>query len=540
MKIQLYRNTADPRVVDKTSYLSLVMEMDGYLREECSVSNPIMTLETHSNIQRIQAEGEDVEASGDLVEYQYQEADALPEFNYAYIPDFKRYYFVNEIVSVRTGLWRVSLRSDPLMSFRDEFVNWDVRAFVTRNAYEYNNKLEDPLISWSDEVLTSVREVNLDLSLYHNFKFDSGTAYVADEKRYTVSGFVSAGKRQDIIGFTDYGSEPWAGAEGPFLGLPGFDSVEQGLTANTIPYVMSKKEINMLQYKITLNDTMIGAVVGAVAWPFKIPDRLIGSKIYLALGDSWVYGNTLDSHKCECLTISGTLDYLILCDFVCPSVDSIYELPTHSKWDIFIPYYGWTDLDISVYGGDRLMVYYSLSLVDGTGEVFLYDVTKKCVAFSATVQVGTRFAFNSNNSLEIGKQRDAIATQAVLGVAGGLLSIAGGNIPMGVLAIAGTAANTAIKSSQLFDRSSVGFYNPQAGNMSPQKCYLRHRSHPMAFSGYSSLDEFTLLKGRPLMATRSLKSLHGFTMVDEIKFETSATKPESDEIRALLKSGVIL
>lgn len=44
-------------------------------------------------------------------------------YNYAYISDFHRYYFITEYVSVRTGLWQLNLKSDVLMSFRDSILS---------------------------------------------------------------------------------------------------------------------------------------------------------------------------------------------------------------------------------------------------------------------------------------------------------------------------------------------------------------------------------------------------------------------------------
>lgn len=54
------------------------------------------------------------------------EAENLSSANYAYIPEFKRYYYVREIVSYRTGLWLVYMDSDPLMSFAGEIRNMSV------------------------------------------------------------------------------------------------------------------------------------------------------------------------------------------------------------------------------------------------------------------------------------------------------------------------------------------------------------------------------------------------------------------------------
>jgi hypothetical protein len=41
-------------------------------------------------------------------------------YNYAYIPDFGRYYFIRDIASIRNGLWEISMSVDVLQSFRNE------------------------------------------------------------------------------------------------------------------------------------------------------------------------------------------------------------------------------------------------------------------------------------------------------------------------------------------------------------------------------------------------------------------------------------
>ena len=43
-------------------------------------------------------------------------------YNYAYIPEFKRYYFITDYISVRTGIWQINLKSDVLMSFKDSIL----------------------------------------------------------------------------------------------------------------------------------------------------------------------------------------------------------------------------------------------------------------------------------------------------------------------------------------------------------------------------------------------------------------------------------
>lgn len=63
------------------------------------------------------------------------------DFNYVYIPSFKRYYFVREMTSLKNDLWSVALHVDVLMSFRSQLKN--VRAITKRQEYLCNNDLID-------------------------------------------------------------------------------------------------------------------------------------------------------------------------------------------------------------------------------------------------------------------------------------------------------------------------------------------------------------------------------------------------------------
>lgn len=86
-------------------------------------------------------------------------------FNYAYIPDFGRYYFISDMVSVRAGLWKISMRVDVLMSFKSDILNSqgiivDTES-VNADAYQYHDswntkvKNKTDIISFSNGLLES-------------------------------------------------------------------------------------------------------------------------------------------------------------------------------------------------------------------------------------------------------------------------------------------------------------------------------------------------------------------------------------------------
>lgn len=96
MDIVLYVCSSERQAINKT--ISSPTTLTGSLRGESSVISPSFLIE-HSN------------PSG---------------FNYCYISDFGRYYFITNITSVRTGIWRIDCAVDVLMSFKTEILNLDV------------------------------------------------------------------------------------------------------------------------------------------------------------------------------------------------------------------------------------------------------------------------------------------------------------------------------------------------------------------------------------------------------------------------------
>lgn len=41
-------------------------------------------------------------------------------YNYCFIPQFNRYYFITDIISLRTNLWEIYMHVDVLMSFKEQ------------------------------------------------------------------------------------------------------------------------------------------------------------------------------------------------------------------------------------------------------------------------------------------------------------------------------------------------------------------------------------------------------------------------------------
>lgn len=114
MTIKLYNNLSDKIVVDK-NITQIGSDIKGTLREDCSVIDPVIALEgtVGSNIAKC---------------------------NYAYITEFARYYYINNIVC-RGHLFELHMHVDVLMSYRGDIRSNN--AVLSRQQSQYNLYLQD-------------------------------------------------------------------------------------------------------------------------------------------------------------------------------------------------------------------------------------------------------------------------------------------------------------------------------------------------------------------------------------------------------------
>ena len=112
MQINFYKNSSEKNKIGK--FLSSVLTLNGNLRDECSITSPSILVE----------------------------ANSLVDYNYCYIPEFKRYYFISDITSVRNNLWRVSLKCDVLESFKSDILNLSCIVDKQQNQ-SYSNNIDD-------------------------------------------------------------------------------------------------------------------------------------------------------------------------------------------------------------------------------------------------------------------------------------------------------------------------------------------------------------------------------------------------------------
>lgn len=122
-----YKSTAEKNRMDKSAYLTEIIQSTGTLRRATSIISPEF-------------------------EFIYNK---VPDFNYVYIPNFNRYYFIDNIVSLRNSVWTLSLSVDVLMSFKEQIKECD--GFIARNEFEFNHYLIDNRRSTQVNVVREIK-----------------------------------------------------------------------------------------------------------------------------------------------------------------------------------------------------------------------------------------------------------------------------------------------------------------------------------------------------------------------------------------------
>lgn len=112
MKIQLYQTISPKERVNKT-LTAVGSALTGTIKEESSIIDPIIKIS----------------------------ASSLPDANYLYIEEFKRYYYINNIICDYDGIFEIHAHVDVLMSNKTALLKQ--RAVIAKQQKRWNLYLND-------------------------------------------------------------------------------------------------------------------------------------------------------------------------------------------------------------------------------------------------------------------------------------------------------------------------------------------------------------------------------------------------------------
>ena len=150
MNILLYKTTNANNDLNKT--ISNKVELVGALRDASSIIAPSILIQSNPI-----------------------------GYNYAYIPEFGRYYYIKNITAFRKGAYIVDLKCDVLMSFKEEILNMSGIVSRLTSGDEYANR----------DIKTKCLETHRKI-VFENTPFTADGTYIlvaqGGEETVTVSG----------------------------------------------------------------------------------------------------------------------------------------------------------------------------------------------------------------------------------------------------------------------------------------------------------------------------------------------------------------
>lgn len=525
MRIILYNSIAEKNKVNKGSQLSQIVDLEGTLRSGTSLVNPAIILELHEeSLSKLMTSSVVDDDGNPVVNDDYNDlvfsyVNKVLTANYAYIPDFNRYYFITDITAVGRNLWMISMSVDVLMSYYDDIM--DLSAFIARNQNEYDSFVVDDLANF---------KYNKDISTI----FPANKSDVTHLSTTPLSSWHTA-----VMAYLTDDEVKFSSSTPSLAYLPVISAYASGSNISTQYLVGTTGMVYDLAKAVYKDDTLLSFIKTIMIYPFDIPSIQDDAVTKIKIGTA---GYTLTDK------FRYPIHYperIVIADFDVGRAYSFLDYSPYKTYEIYIPYCGFVTLSGESILGKNLKVFYLVNWEDGTANAFIYNVTDDIILYSSQCVLGVKVSLSSSNALELSNQKTALGLNTGINLIGSALTIGGGFASGNPLAIGGgilkgtsTLGNAISSFNQMYDMGKVGMTSPSVGLSSRQNVFMRITStNPV---GYDA--DYFSLKGRPLNQYRKLSDLSGFTVVNDVHVGDlpNATLTEMNEIERLLTNGVIL
>lgn len=211
----------------------------------------------------------------------------------------------------------------------------------------------------------------------------------------------------------------------------------------------------------------------------------------------------------------------------------------YTSIELYLPYIGFVDLDPGIVQGEKIAIDYAVDLYSGKCTAYLSVVHTeggsdvKKVFMVRDGQIGFQVQIAGGSGADIARK----ITSTSIGAVGAVVGAATGGAAAAVSGVSGTLLNV-VNNSKIASKKG-GTNDPATALYGPQNAYLIITRPTVVRPTNYDHDV-----GRPLMATRVLSTISGYTEVERVHVEgndfAQALDAEKREIEALLKSGVIL
>lgn len=476
MVVTLYRgfrkDTNSTKIPVAGSYIS-AQQYNCDIFDPCSVHNPKLWLGASNNAFRA-------------------------SINYAYIPDFERYYWVTDFAFM-DGRWLISLECDVLASFKSDI--GESTQYVVRCQSKYNEDIIDTLY-------TPVGGKNESFDSISNPFDPSGGSY--------VMAFTSA---SPTVGSNAYG----VFTKAQLVTLLSY------LMGNTNYLNLNLSEISDDLAKVILNP--IQYIQSVKYFPFTIAKGTAQTQAFFGW---WLLAPTGFSFK-ELTLSDGSIEtksftLTIMRHSQAATFGNYLNLSPYSQYRLLLPCIGFIDLPAAMlYGFPKVQVTYATDIITGLAQVDIEAIDdspgqdRSVLVYHTTCDMGVDIPIAQITTDVIGAAKSA--TNGVIGTVSNFLS---GNIAGGISSLVNGAVDTTLSAI-----TPLPSFMGSAGNFNAFAVTPMLSTTFQEVSG-PAFDQF----GRPLCEVNQIKSLSGFIMCARTHIDIArASKAELDQVEAYMNEG---
>lgn len=509
LTLNLYHNNSDDKVLNKS--LELITTVKGNFKSIVDIDEPV-------------------------IDIRY---DGLLNASYVYLEELKNYYFVNKHEQINYNTWRLYLIKDSLMSNKEKISS--LNAYVLRSTNYYDETLDDNLIPLKNSL--NIEEIELG---------ENGFLIDLNNIEWNCVVVLSAKPSTGVINLVEHDEYTPTS--------PGNDVLPSVLefhnNFNGVGIYILRKQSLLQDFLLWLNNTedFKSLFIGAYYYPFNllnIPNYNIGGIVRNAnLGRNFrINGSNgnVDFFSSEDMPAEAWfaevkfLNRYILSSFTIEDENTFIDI--NGKYELFIPYVGWIQIQREQYINNLIEVSYIFDLENGRSSVAICDLTNNKLLYVNETQVGISINTTFDNTVESENQRKQLTMNLLLGTLGGALATVGGAVTGNAMAVAGglltlggSISNSVMQMNNLFTKASASINSGNTGIYLPNKVRLRTSKQEFAVD----IDDFAEKFGRIYCKNRVLGTIRGFVSATGIKLDDfgEISKKEKDEIIRLLENGI--
>lgn len=420
--------------------------------------------------------------------------NTAPNCNYAYISEFGRYYWINEITSIGGGLWRVDMSCDVLASFKSSIGN--NTKYVLRSASNSDGYIVD-------------------------MKYPTKSGYTVNDIPVSTGWSLLLSAGTYVVGIFTPGSSNTIGSVAMYaLDNADFQALRAAIAPNL--YYNNIVDQDLKNLAISIVDPM-QYIAFVKFYPFTLPGTMLGV-------DETVYLGNIPVTSCAPLVSTvyepSAIDFTLTAHPLAASRGAYMNAEPFTQR--FFSWYptGMFHLPSTLAHLSKLRVNYDIDLMSGIGELTITNGDQN----ANDTAIRYRTSFSAGMDIPIAQ----IVSNNPLKMISGAVSLVGSvtSAISGSVVGAVSAGASAIVDFMQASVPEVQSAKPGAGsvladtNMTVLECFA------------NVVDDDNLEFGRPLCKAVSISTLSGFVQcADPEVYAVGATAPELEEIGAYMTGG---